>query len=359
MADDFLKDEVNEKYVILISDGEFKLTKLEIFLDKIDEMKQKGTKFFIVGIRGGAFGDYLNALLQMAKEGDGIFIRPEEYNRLKLVFTREGEEETGKVGLYVSDPYHFITRNIKVSGTEIADYNNVREKLNAQVLISTEGGSPVLTVWRFGLGRVASITTDDGLYWAQELYSKDAAKLIPSATNWVIGDIEGRKNTVVEAEDTFLGDETLVIARSENPPKAKVTPQNGSDEDLPLKRVGVNLYSAEYQPKDAGIYVVSAASADGADSTGFAVNYPKEYAKTGVDLESLNKLAKLSQGRLYTSGESITLTQDVIYDVKNRSETKSREKKPAALYFLAAALGVYFIDACSRRITEIIHLTRD
>jgi hypothetical protein len=121
----------------------------------------------------------------------------------------------------------------------------------------------------------------------------------------------------------------------------------------------VNLYSAEYQPKDAGIYVVSAASADGADSTGFAVNYPKEYAKTGVDLESLNKLAKLSQGRLYTSGESITLTQDVIYDVKNRSETKSREKKPAALYFLAAALGVYFIDACSRRITEIIHLTRD
>jgi len=54
----------------------------------------------------------------------------------------------------------------------------------------------------------------------------------------------------------------------------------------------------------------------------------------------------------------MALTQDVVYDVKNRSEVKSQEKKPVTLYFLAAALGLYFADACARRINEILHLSR-
>jgi len=356
MADDFLKEELNERVLVVFSDGIIRLTRVPSTIDAVKALKDKGVKVYFVGVGSDNVG--LATLKYVAGASGSLFFEPHEYQRLKLSFTREGQEESGKVGLYVSDPYHFVTRNLKLSGTEIADYNNVREKLNAQVLVSTEGGSPIVAVWRFGLGRVASVATDDGLEWATNLYSEDAARLFPALTNWVVGDIEGRKNTVVQAEDIFLGESTLIIARSDSPPKVTVTPSGGAGEDLPLKRVGLNLHSAEYTPHESGVYFVSAASSEGSDSTGFSVNYPKEYERTGVDLEVLDKLARLSQGRIYTSGESMALTQDVVYDVKNRSEVKSQEKKPVTLYFLAAALGLYFADACARRINEILHLSR-
>lgn len=356
MADDFLKLESNERVIVLFSDGIIRLTRVPSSVDALASLTKKGVKVYIVGVGKDNVGQ--STLKYLATQTGALYFEPEEYQRLKLSFTREGQEEEGAVGVDIQDPHHFITRNLKFAETKITDYNNVREKLNAQVLVSTEGGSPVLTVWRFGLGRVASLSTDDGLTWAQDMYSAETAKMIPSLTNWVIGDIEGRKDTVVEAEDSFMGDSSLIISRSSKIPLIKIRTPGDDEEEFHAKRIGLNIYAGEYHPSKEGTYFVTATSEDAQDSTGFAVNYPKEYTETGVDLETLGKIARLSQGKLYTSGEAIQLTQDVIFDVKERAEVKSKEKKPLTLYFLVAAIAVYFLDAASRRITEIMRLTR-
>ncbi|MFH1788351.1 MAG: vWA domain-containing protein, partial [Candidatus Altiarchaeota archaeon] len=356
MADDFLKLESNERVIVVFSDGIIRLTRVPSTVDSLASLTSKGVKVYIVGVGKDNVGQ--STLKYIAGQSGALYFEPEEYQRLKVSFTKEGEEEEGAVGVAVLDPHHFITRNLRLVDTEVTDYNNVREKLNAQVLVATEGGYPVLTVWRFGLGRVASLTTDDGLTWAQDLYSGENAKIIPSLTNWVVGDIEGRKDTVVEADDSFLGDSNPIIARSLKTPKIRIQTPEEDEEDFPVKRIGLSLYSGEYHAKDQGVYIVGAATEDATDSTGFAVNYPKEYTHTGVDLETLGKIARLSQGKLYTSGDAIQLTQDVIFDVKERAEVKSKEKKSVTLYFLAAALGLYFLDSAARRITEILRLTR-
>ena len=356
MADDFLLEESNERVVVLFSDGIIRLTRIPSTIKVLRSLNSKGVKVYLIGIGKDNVG--LGTLKYIASEAGSIFFEPEEYQRLRVSFTKEGEEEEGKVGLYLADNHHFITRNQNLDDVKIKGYNNVREKMNAQVLVSTEGGNPLLTVWRFGLGRVASLSSDDGMQWATELYSGKAAKIFPSLTNWVVGDIEGRKKTIIEADDAFYGKPTIIISRSAKPPSIKVRDPEGLDEELLAKRIGLNLYSEEYNPKTEGIYLVSAATEDESDTSGFSVNYPKEYTNLGVDLESLDRLARLSQGAFYTSGEALKLTQDVVFDVKNTSEVRSQKKNSLIKYFLAAAIGLYFLDAAARRINDILKLSR-
>jgi len=70
---------------------------------------------------------------------------------------------------------HFITRGVSLNAT-IYGYNKVYTKQNAQALVMTATGNPVISTWRFGLGRVVSITTDNGNTWAPELYDRDNSK---------------------------------------------------------------------------------------------------------------------------------------------------------------------------------------
>ncbi|MFH1835334.1 MAG: VWA domain-containing protein [Methanobacteriota archaeon] len=355
MSEDYLREESNERIIVLLSDGIIRLTRLPSTVDSIKSLTQKGVKVYLVGVGQDNVG--ISTLKYISQASGALFFEPKEYQRLKLSFNREAKDDKEKISVAVLDPHHFITRNLNLGGAEISDYNNVREKLNAQVLLSTEGGSPILTVWRFGLGRVASLSTDNGLTWATGLYSGEAAKFIPSLTNWVVGDIEGRKDTLIEAGDSFLGEPAFVIAKCDKPLVVRLSPFDGEEEDFPVKRIGLNLYTGEYHASTSGVYLAGAASEDGADSTGFSVNYPKEFKDVGVDLEGLEKLARLSQGKLYVSGESLQLTQDVVFSVKNRSKVTSTEKNHLTLYFLAATLTLYFIDTAARRISDIIRLT--
>lgn len=357
MADDFLKDETNERSLVLFSDGIIKLSRAQLTVDAIKTLMDKGVRVYLVAVGGDRVG--LATMNTLADATGALFFQPAEYQRLRLTLKRDAEEDEGNIALAVYNPYHFITRNLFLSDTEIRNYNKVKEKLNSQILISTEGGQPILTVWRFGLGKVASLTTDSGFNWATSLYMKDAAKTIPSLTNWIVGDLEKNKEVVVEASDTFMGENSLIIVRSMKSPMLKVLTPSKKEEQYPIKGVGIKLYSDEITPKEEGVYVLKAASEDGEDVTSFAVNYPKEFSETGVNLETLETLARVSQGRVYSYGESAKLIEDIVFDTKSRSEVKSKEREALKMYFIAAALGLYFLDTVARRLLDIMSLSGD
>jgi len=70
--------------------------------------------------------------------------------------------------IFLYDTNHFITEEFDSQG-KIYGFNQVFPKTSGQLLITTSGGDPVLTIRRFGLGRVAAISTDDGTRWASDL----------------------------------------------------------------------------------------------------------------------------------------------------------------------------------------------
>ena len=74
--------------------------------------------------------------------------------------------------MVILDNTHFITYNLSVDAL-ISGYNYVLPKPSARILVTTNKNIPVLVGWRFGLGRVVVLGTDDGGRWAGELLNKE------------------------------------------------------------------------------------------------------------------------------------------------------------------------------------------
>src|SRR5674476_1375729 len=86
------------------------------------------------------------------------------FKRIAKSPENENQREGGPAtySLFAYSPDHFITKNVNLT-SNITGYNDVTPKAGAERLVITStNGKPVLTTWRFGLGRVAALTTDNG-----------------------------------------------------------------------------------------------------------------------------------------------------------------------------------------------------
>jgi len=356
LASEKLSDVSGDRYLIVLSDGIIRLSRVHVTLNYFKTLSDRGVKNVLVGVGSDRVG--LATMKAMAMASDSLFYQPDEFERLSLLFAREpSEDEEGDISLSTYS-HHFITRNLKLGYTNVKGVNNVREKKNAQVLVSTDAGLPVLTVWRFGLGRVAALSTDDGRLWATKVYSADDSKLVSALTNWVIGDLEKTKAVNIEVGDIFLGDTVRIRVKSSVKPELKVNGPGGAEETLALTKMGVDIFGTSFTPQETGAYSVFAKGGAGFDRAGFAVNYPVEYRDIGQDLTVLSSIAVNSDGRVFEASDVEELAAEVHARIKENSVIEVVDKKHLAAYFLLAALTLYFIDTCARRMGEIVRLRR-
>jgi len=137
--------------------------------------------------------------------------RIEPGERIKLSFSEDPEESVDREDEYSSgsivvyDPKHFITRNISDINHNILGYNEVTPKPEANRLVITRLGKPVITVWRLGLGRVVAVTTDNGngngIPWAASLYSGNDSLIITRTLNWAVADTEMSESIQLKIPD--------------------------------------------------------------------------------------------------------------------------------------------------------------
>ena len=213
----------------------------------------------------------------------------------------EGEEENvtlDSYSLYAYSPDHFITKNVNLT-SNITGYNDVTPKAGAERLVITTTGKPVLTTWRFGLGRVASFTTDngegEGSRWATTLYNGSSAKLISGTTNWAIGNPRAEEGAVLDGPDTWLdtpSDLTLTMY-DEGIPQLKL---DGNPLDLAL--TGRNTYETSVNPETIGIHDISGYP--------LAVNYQLEYRDVGLN-KDIEPLILATGGKIYTEKDARAL----------------------------------------------------
>jgi hypothetical protein len=351
IAQGWLKDEHGEMDIIIISDGGIEKS-YDASLKIAKEIVSSDVNLYYIHIKSSApsqidsYGNYYAEDLMNAV--GGVYFPINMGERANIQFNdlqTQNQNDTGTLGTYPLielNTKHFITKNIDIEGS-VTGYNDVTPKAGADRLIITNTGKPILTTWRYGLGRVAALTTDNGLgansMWATELYSGNNSKLISSTVNWAIGNPIEKTGAVVEAPDTWYGTPGTIqlTMYDEGIPTLKL---DGKTVDLSL--TGTNVYEAVIEPEPIGMH----------DLSGYpvAVNYALEYQNMGLN-EDILALVKANGGTIY---KSVSAARSGIFEeAQTNSEKLVKDTVSQKIYFLLAALIIFLGEVTIRRIKEI------
>jgi len=331
------------KNIILITDGKTDSKKLvEDTLDRVRSINSLGVKVFTVGVgtdvRTGTGAQVIidNDLFlgNIAALGEGTYYKTDASNKLKVQFgdrdETKGEEFYNT--LVPIDTTHFITLALDNLHATVSGYNYAVPKPSARLLVTTHKNIPILVVWRFGLGRVVSITTDDGSKWAGDLLNKENSKLLTKSINWAIGDLGRKKSYDVTVRDTVMGKPTSVNVITKEMPQA---------EGLAFAKIDTNLYSAMYTPKEAGYKEILGAT--------FATNYNDEYANLGIHPEFLTLVDK-SGGKVFDPND----TQGIIEFIRAKSKRIKIDSTDYRWPFAIIAMALFLAEIAVRRYRENI-----
>ena len=225
---------------------------------------------------------------------------------------------------------HYITAGLDLSAN-VTGFNDVTPKPGAERLVALADGKPILTVWRYGLGRVAVLTADNGNIWAGSLYSRESSAVISSALNWAIGDPRPERGRV-EADDGWQGTPLSVTINSDARPVIA-----GAE----VEKVGDNRYTATFTPNSSGIYYIG--------SYGLAVNYPLEFRDVGYNLE-LSNLIMAAGGAVFSEEEA---KRSLLAEARAVSRRTVQERVSRRDALLIAALLIFLTEILYRKVSEI------
>ncbi|MCD4798791.1 MAG: VWA domain-containing protein [Methanosarcinales archaeon] len=347
-----------KKYMLVFSDGAVK-DSFEDSKIEISSMDTTETEMIFVMIKTNVVkerevktdnnrGDYF--LKVLADQAGGDFIQLELDQRLDLKFGQEDPDlPEGGLDAYAIvrlDEEHFITRYLNISGS-ISGYNDVTQKVGARRLVTTSMGKPVVTVWEFGLGRVVSLSSDNGYQWAGVLYSGENARLLPSMINWAVGDPRPEDGIVVYSGDMNLGSPGTVIIRSNEMPVVVFGGQ-----DVPVSQTGERTYEGVIEPDHIGLFNLEVSASGVTLEDTAAVNYPLEYRDVGNDPEFLEAV-KRNSGRVYNVDQARSL---LFSDIRKNSIMASEEHVSLSWLFLITALLVFLGEVIMRRAKGIIEI---
>ncbi len=312
--------------IILISDGNTMFPQ-----DTLSQVQQAGfgaIRTYAVGVGFDTNEAYMK---QIAQVGNGIYFKPEESEKLKLVFGEgiDTNDEPESSTLQVLNAHHFITEGLNVTG-KVSGYNAVLPKSTANTLITAGAGANILTVWRFGLGKVAALTTDDGEKFSGQLYTEENTKILSRMMNWAIGNPgKNEKSSILEQSQKghLL---TILIHSTEEP----------TGENLIVRKVDKDTYEITTEVSKEEFYLIAGGVV--------AVNYPDEFNRIGIEPD-LEKLIESTGGKMY----EVTDTERIVDHVKKSANRIAIKKEDLKWYFAISALIIFLIEIIIRRITEM------
>ncbi|MFB6167508.1 MAG: VWA domain-containing protein [Haloferacaceae archaeon] len=306
--------------VILISDG---ADNSQAVLAAADRLGSRGVPVIAVGV-----GQQTNVprLREIARLSGGSYIRADETRRLRILFGGSSRQFEGS-GLTVVNPNTFLTAGVELESNP-GNANDVAVKAGADLLVAGPEGEPVLARWRYGLGRVVSLTAYDDQGTLDGLLSRPDSLLVTKTVNYAIGDPERLRTGVADAADTRVGEPTTITYRGERRP---------TGEGVQFRRVGVDRYEATVVPRQAGFSFVAGAE--------FAANYPREYGAFGQS-DALIQAVESTNGRVFEPGEAAAIARFARESARAVREVRD-SWTPLAL---ALALLVFLAEVVVRRV---------
>lgn len=324
-AEQLLLGAKGSKNIIIFSDG-VTFAPGEAML-RAQGAKRGGITTYTVSVGEQSDADFMT---ELARAGGGIHFKPDRSQHLKIIFgeTPDPDDVEG-MNLIILNANHFITNNITLEG-EVSGFNQVTPKASASNLVVTGSGNPIITVWRFGLGRVVTLASDDGGKWAGTLLAKENSKVLTRTINWAIGDPTRNKRSGVFAKDTYLGESAEIIVRSSQIPSAY---------GVKFQKVDDDLYRGIFTPAKTGFFTFGPAQ--------LAVNYPKEYRDVGFNPE-LADVVRVTGGQMFEPDD----LKGILEKTKTHAKRKEIQETPLRWPFLLGALVFFLIEIVLRRVKE-------
>jgi len=261
--------------VILLSDG---LDDTAPATAEAGQLGSQGIRVITVGT-----GEQVNeeTLQRVAEASGGTYFAADETSRLELLFGGGATE-------FASDNLTVVERTFVTSGVELTaspgQSNQVAVKSGADYQVATGDGTPAITSWRFGLGRVVSITTHGEGGGLDGLLSEPDSLVVTQSVNYAVGDPRADATGITDVGDARVGRPTTVTYRGDVRP----------DSEVAFRQVGDGIYRGEVTPAEAGYHEVL--------DTEYAVNYPAEYGRFGVD-PGLSSLVATTGGQVFAPDE--------------------------------------------------------
>lgn len=341
------------KHIILLSDGNS--DSANIFSEILPLMRIENITVSTVAV--GAQSD-TTLLRRIAEGGGGRYYYTNDPYNVPRIFMKE--TNTVAKSSLIEEP--FRPRIIKQaqalkgipwnSAPFLLGFVSTKAKDNAEELMQTETGEPLLARWRYGLGKTVAFTSDLKNRWAVEWirwpgYAKFWAQLIRDtmrsddrdtlAMRTVIE--QGRARVIVDAiddEDLFMNGLSSTVM---------LTTPSGEKKKLDLRQTAPGRYEADVALKEYGSYNLKAQHDQDGDTIAVSLGtvsypYPQEYLFTEPNRDLMRRSADIARGE--TNPKIETLFDPMGEEVKYREELWP--------YFLMAALALLLFDLMFRRL---------
>jgi len=318
-ADELLGD--GDGTILLLSDGYDRNPTRPVTV--ANQLGRDGRRIVTVGAAERVDEEVLT---RIAGETGGAYFAASERTRLRLLFGGSSRQFRGD-NLTIVTPGTFITSGVELSA-DPPKANDVSIKSGADFQVATADGAPAITSWRFGLGRVVSITSyaEDGSLGG--LLERPDSLVVTKSVNFAIGDPARGRSGVRSVGDARVGRQTTLTYRGEERPDA---------ENVTFRQVGEGVYRGEFTPRRAGYGEIL-------DAT-YAANYPLEYARFGPS-PALSALVEATGGETFTTGEA----EEISRLARQRATQVRTVRESWDWLFLLAGLLLFALEVTVRRV---------
>jgi hypothetical protein len=323
-----LENNAGSSNIILVTDGNTLNPSIrKATIDTAKTLNARGVKVYVVGTGRNVDEEFLKTV---AYNGGGIYIPADQQNRLRILFGEPEESKFGEVfDLFTLNPYHYITKDLDLEAS-LYGFNQVIPRPSSQQLVTTQRGEPAVTIWNYGLGRVASTNVFSGNNNLGDLLNSKNSLLITRTVNWAIGDPQRKESYYVTIDDARINEEVKVIVKSNSYPQT---------EQVKLIKTSDNIYQGSTEPQEIGFQTLIGKH--------YAINYETEY-------QSVGKKAELEEAAIMSGGEIFSTNQanEVLEFVKSVSKRKRTERTTIIWPFITLATIIFLFDIYLRKLRE-------
>jgi hypothetical protein len=171
----------------------------------------------------------------------------------------------------------------------------------AEAVLQTPDGHPLLLLDRVGQGRVASVMSDQIWLWARGYEGGGPyAELIRRTAHWLMKEPELEEELLTVETGATSEVKAHLRTMSDSPPPVTLKGPDGTEQKVDWSLVSPGQYSANFQAKDLGLFIATSGDLHGVNVRGPA--HPREYLDLRATDEKVKPLAAATLGGVFKIG---------------------------------------------------------